>query len=410
MAWLSKRGSVYYIKYWHNGATRRRTTGSSSFQIAKEKLRQFEAARADGDESTLPTRTPIADVLTAYVAHIRTVKTDKSAQTEIYYLRDAFGPVCEAVRITSRKASLKVKKRPAKPGQDKRRKAAVIEAECFEHITTAQVAGFISGAMESRGLSPTTANHYRQILTRVFNWAKKQGGVKMAGDKNPAANVERYKMEALEIRFLTLEQIDQQLQALEEDVQLQAMVATLIYAGLRREELVWLTPDDLDLASGVYGLIRIRRKTVDGETWQPKTRKNRVVPINSRLSLYLDKWRLKRGKNSWLFPSPKGQRWEPDNFSADLRAANVGKEMGWKNKHGKLVLPFGCLHYRHTFGSQLAMKGESLYKIAKLMGNSPQIAERHYAALVAEDMTDTVEFRIPRQSIIPQPTQVSESA
>ena len=102
MAWLSKRGSVYYIKYWHNGATRRRTTGSSSFQIAKEKLRQFEAARADGDESTLPTRTPIADVLTAYVAHIRTVKTDKSAQTEIYYLRDAFGPVCDAVRIFAR--------------------------------------------------------------------------------------------------------------------------------------------------------------------------------------------------------------------------------------------------------------------------------------------------------------------
>ena len=45
--------------------------------------------------SPLPSQTPIADVLTAYVKHIRATKTAKSAQTDIYYLRDAFGPVCE---------------------------------------------------------------------------------------------------------------------------------------------------------------------------------------------------------------------------------------------------------------------------------------------------------------------------
>jgi len=33
-----------------------------------------------------------------------------------------------------------------------------------------------------------------------------------------------------------------------------------------------------------------------------------------------------------------------------------------------------CPIYRHTFGSQLAMKGESLYKIATLIGNSPRYA------------------------------------
>ncbi len=38
------------------------------------------------------------------------------------------------------------------------------------------------------------------------------------------------------------------------------------------------------------------------------------------------------------------------------------------------------------------MKGESLYKISELMGNSPEICRRHYAALVPEKMRDTVEF------------------
>ena len=38
------------------------------------------------------------------------------------------------------------------------------------------------------------------------------------------------------------------------------------------------------------------------------------------------------------------------------------------------------------------MKGESLYKISVLMGNSPEICRRHYAALILGTMTDTDEF------------------
>ena len=70
-----------------------------------------------------------------------------------------------------------------------------------------------------------------------------------------------------------------------------------------------------------------------------------------------------------------------DNFSQDLRAVNQEAGLSW-----------ACLIYRHTFGSQLAMKGESLYKIATLMGNSPEICRRYYAALLPETLSDTVEF------------------
>jgi hypothetical protein len=87
MAWLMKRGSVYYIRYCIGSKKRKVSTDTENFQLAKEKLRQFEAAQARGDLSPLPTRTPIADVLTAYVAHIRATKTAKSAQTDVYSLR-----------------------------------------------------------------------------------------------------------------------------------------------------------------------------------------------------------------------------------------------------------------------------------------------------------------------------------
>lgn len=384
MANLILRGSTYYIQHMVSGTARRVSTGTESLQIAKEKLRQFESAQARGDVLPLPTRTPIADVLTAYVSHVRAVKTAKSAQTDIYYLRDAFGPVCEAVKVTSRKVSAKAKKRPPKPGQDRRRKAPVIEANSFEQITTADIAGFISGQVKSRGLAPKTANRYREILTRLFNWATTQHGIRMPSEKNPAAAVERYKEHAPEISFLTLEQVDEQLEALSDDVKMQAAVATLIFAGLRREELLWLTTEDIDWTAGKHGVIRVRAKTVEGESWEPKTKRNRGVPVSSRLKTYLDKLRIKGLPGPWLFPNSDGGRYDPDNFSSDLRTQNAAKGLDWTN-----------LDYRHTFGSQLAMKGESLYKIATLMGNSPEICRRHYAALMPESLTESVEFPEP---------------
>ncbi|MCX5653094.1 MAG: hypothetical protein NTY65_00365 [Planctomycetota bacterium] len=65
----------------------------------------------------------------------------------------------------------------------------------------------------------------------------------------------------------------------------------------------------------------------------------------------------------------------------DLRAANQ-----------KAGLSRTCLDCRHTFGSQLAMKGEGLYKIATLMENSPETCRRHYAAIIPEELATSVEF------------------
>jgi len=381
MASLKKRGEFYYIQFYRSGKQRRISTETDVLQLAKEKLRQFETAEFRGIENPLPTRTPIADIVSEYVEHIRLIKTPKSAQTDCYYLRDVFGPVCPALEIVSRKPSKKAKKRPPKPGQDRRHVPQRIEAPSFEQITTADIATFISGQVRSRGLAPKTANRYREILVRLFNWATEQRGIRIYGDKNPAAPVEKYKENAPEIQFLTLPQIDEQLNALQDNFQMQAMVATLIYAGLRREELLWLTIDDVDFKSGAFGAIRIRAKTIDGEFWQPKTKLNRIVPISSKLRHHLEKYRPKITPGKWYFPSPQGKRWDCDNFSADLRAANDAANLSWS-----------CLDYRHTFGSQLAMKGESLYKISKLMGNSPEICRRHYAALLPESLIDSVEF------------------
>ena len=81
------------------------------------------------------------------------------------------------------------------------------------------------------------------------------------------------------------------------------------------------------------------------------------------------------------FPSSSGNRWHPDTFSHHLARMNKAVGLDWT-----------CLDFRHTFGTQLAKRGISLYKISELMGNSPEICRRHYAAIHTEYMHKDVEF------------------
>jgi integrase len=314
----------------------------------------------------------LPDILQAYIEAMATRKTARSVSKDTYYLRDTFGKACPALE------ALGTRKPPRKRFHTDARKAeSVIEATHIEDITTAEVSAFISSQVARRGLAPKSANRYREILHRVIQWAMDERGIRLPGSVNPVGKVKRYKERTPVIRYLTLPQIDKQLHALRFKPQLQAMVATLIYAGLRREELLWLTPGDVSLpraGSPRPAMMRVQAKTIDGESWQPKTAVNRAVPISQALRPYLERY-ASANDSTWLFPSPHGKRWDGDNFSADLRAANADAGLAWS-----------CLDYRHTFGSSLAQSNISLYKISQLMGNSPQICSRHYASLLSEAM------------------------
>lgn len=380
VASLLKRGGTFYIQWYEGKRKRRRSLGTDSRPIAKEELRQFESAQFRGDPSPLPTRTPVGEVVAAYIEHMKAHRPERSWRKDLTHLREAFGECCPALVLESDRAR---KCRDQRYPTDRRRKLWPLAASHFEEITTAAVSEFIAERVRVRGLMPKTANRYREVIGKVFNWAMKTDFVRMPLDRNPVARVARYREPAPEIRFLTLEQIDEQLRVLESHPQLQIMVATLIYAGLRREELLWLQTDDIAAPTpqSPNGLIRVRSKTVGGVQWQPKTAKNRVVPISDDLSSFLRLWQPLHSPERWIFPSAHGNRCDADNFCRTLRAANARAGLLWS-----------CLDYRHTFGSQLAQRGLSLFQIATLLGNSPEICRRHYAAIVLENLTAEVQF------------------
>jgi integrase len=226
MASLKKRGNSYYAQYYLNGKQKRLNLDISSLQVAKEKVRKIESAFYRGDDIPLPTKTPISQVVTDYIEYMRTRKTARSVERDIYYLRKTFAPICPALTLKNAKISANGKKRPTHHAPQ------YIEAACFEQITTADISSFIATRVRRQALAPKTANRYREILTRLFNWAMEQNGIRITGDKNPAAKVESYRERAPDISFLSLAQIDQQLKALGNYPDLQVMVAVYIYAGL----------------------------------------------------------------------------------------------------------------------------------------------------------------------------------
>ncbi len=376
MAFLIQRNGIYSIQYSVGKKSKRKSLGTRSKQIAEEMLRQFKSAEYQGLSSPLPTKTHISEVVGAYVRKMRATKTERSLKADIQYLRAIFGECCEELEYSEYRNGARYDKKPVKKGK---RAVQIIEKSCFEAITTQDIADFITGMVDAKDLEPTTANRYREVLHTLFSWAISEGRVKMPNDKNPVTAFKKFKVNASQIRYLNLEQIEEQLQALNSHRLVQTVVAMYIYAGIRREEAVWLTGDDIDLHAG---MIRIRAKTIDGMMWQPKTKKNRVIPISRSLMPYLLRYKPVENEQSWYFPSPRSHaQWDPDNLSRSIRVANKASGLKWT-----------CLDYRHTFGSQLAQKGVSLYKISALMGNSPEICRKHYAALVPEAMGDEVEF------------------
>jgi len=375
MASLLKRGSKFYIRVYVNGKAKDIATKTTNIKIAEKLLQKVEYENATGQLATA-TRTPLAKLVEDFVAHLRANHRQKSVKNDLSRLRMIFGPLTPALELAAKKDNLTGEVQ-GKPREPEAKEPPRVVAEYAEQINPPLINRYLDHRAAVVG--PKTLNADREILYRLFRYAIEHHGLVYPDPrlKNPVDGVRPRKLLAHDIRFLNPEQIKSQLEAVKDESELHAAVAILIYAGLRREEALWLTREDLDRKAG---LIRIRAKTIDGQFWQPKTGRNRSVPISTALAAVLDKYKPSAA-GPWLLPSPEGVRWDPDNFSHKLADENA-----------KAKLPWTCLDFRHTFGSMLAQRGISLYKISAMMGNSPEICRRHYAALIPDQFVGDVNF------------------
>jgi integrase len=247
MASLYKRGRMYWISFRINGKLVQRSLKTDNYRAAKQKVQKIEYELAIGDLRQT-SRTPLADVIESFCRYLQTTRPAKSCYNVYNRLRAIFGPVCDSLQ-------------PRQPGSPDRQLHRVFKhdkfagrhlpAKLLEDVTPAVINRWLDDRAQEEAWSPKTINNYRQTIHRLFSYAIKRHDF-ISRDRrypNPATGVERRKEPASEIRFLTLDQIDTQLEALTEHPTLHAMVAVYIYAGLRREEALWLTTDDVDCST-----------------------------------------------------------------------------------------------------------------------------------------------------------------
>jgi len=137
-------------------------------------------------------------------------------------------------------------------------------------------------------------------------------------------------------------------------------------AGLRRNEIIEARPDWFNLESKT---IRVAKT----DTFRPKDREARTIALSSVFREFLENYPL---KGTWCIASEvkRGKSRYRYDFIRPYNAymAHMGKvlekDLSWVTPH---VM-------RHTFGSLLAMAGESLLQISAWMGDDPRVTERHY--------------------------------
>ncbi|MCZ6782249.1 MAG: tyrosine-type recombinase/integrase, partial [Proteobacteria bacterium] len=147
-----------------------------------------------------------------------------------------------------------------------------------EQITTIVVEEFQEGALLA-GLSPRTINHQVGIALSALKWAADRG---LTQTEPPKWN--RLKVNSTHARkYLTASELTKLLAAAREPrwQRLEVVVMLALYAGLRQQEIAWLTWDDVDLADR---WLHVRSK----KGWSPKSATSeRSIPIADDLAEYL---------------------------------------------------------------------------------------------------------------------------
>jgi site-specific recombinase XerD len=247
--------------------------------------------------------------------------------------------------------------------------------------------------LHNRELSPITRQRCKAYLSVFWKWACREYDLTQNPMANtaPIAGVSRYPENIRAIRRLN------DLQALLEGLKpwpyWRTWVATAILAGPRWAEQAWLKVEDIFLDDGY---LRITSRASGPKLVGTKTGRERNVPIEKTILLPIlrDYLLNLEHHHPWAFPSSLSEEGNRKKTPAGLWSGSSAFLDAWrtvattaKEKSGGSgeFWTYGPSEWRHSFGTALGMSGFSPLEISRLMGNSAQIAERHYIAIVSQD-------------------------
>jgi integrase len=358
---IQPSGVRSYIVEWRRG--RRVTLGRAGILTLEQARAEARKALVEADESGAPMR-----------ARPR-ARTDTLEE----FLDNAYGPWVETERKWGRGSVLRIKSRFP---ELLRLRLVAIDPYQVERWRSAR---------RRAGRAPTTINRdlasLRSALAKAVEW----GMLK----EHPLRTVKAAKTDPLErIRYLSAEEAqrlraglvardtlmrearrsgnawraDRQcepLPTIDTDGfgdHLTPLVLTALNTGLRRGELTSLTWADIDLEGG----------SLTVRSWATKSRLSRTVPLNSEVREVLTRWR-RQHPDGRVFPVKDVKT----AFSALKRAAGLPN--------------FRFHDLRHTFASNLVMRGVDLNTVRELLGHADIKMTLRYAHLAPAHKAEAVE-------------------
>lgn len=216
-----------------------------------------------------------------------------------------------------------------------------------------------------------SANRVLTILKAALNHAWRSG--KIATDEAWRVVSPFRHVDAPKIRFLSADEAQRLINA--SDADFRQLVRGALYTGARYGELIAATVADFHPDAPALLL----RYTKNG--------KHRFVPLTDEGRAFFERLCVDRADGDKLFTREDGQPWGP---SQQVRRMN--------ETCGRAGIdPAASFHdLRHTYASQLAMRGTPLQVIAAALGHSDtRITERHYAHLLPSYVSDTIRATLP---------------
>jgi integrase len=240
------------------------------------------------------------------------------------------------------------------------------------------------------GLAPDSVRLTLAALSKAYSWGRKAGHIDCA---NPVQGCERPSpVEAID--YLSRDEVIALLRhAAEHAPTIHPMIATAIYTGMRKGELLGLRWRDVHFDAGRIDVLRSYNTT-------PKSGKKRHVPLGPELSRILRQWeeRCPKTDAGLAFPVLDGEtlRMGCDNDMLGIKQLMRGA--------GCHVLGKPWHDLRHTYASHFVMAGGSILALKEILGHADIKTTMRYAHLGP----DYLKAEAARVSFVPaQPAGVA---
>ncbi len=254
------------------------------------------------------------------------------------------------------------------------------QATELNQLSRPLIESFLYEGREKRQWSAVTFRGYFKHLNCFIKWCIAKGLM----ETNPMDGIEKPKLEKKIPRRLTSDEAQRVLDAAYhmryeyrfERYRNRAIIGVMIFAGLRRSEVINLKLNDVDLTARMIFIN------------QGKGAKDRVIPISARLKLILTDYiaecdRLGRTNIEFFTSLQPERRFGPQCINYLMRRLRKSTK-----------LDFSAHTLRHSFATLMLEGGCDIYTLSKMMGHSKITTTTIYLSCSTKQMARSIEMHV----------------